>query len=456
MMVCLAVLSVASLPALAGWTCYSLTDGADPVRPAAVWSYNADCAYAIGYSGVQTPASYVFQWDGVDWSRVFGPETDLRFLDVAGTSPENVFITGRSPTGVFAYHWDGSSWTVAQDVFGDGLYRNHARIHIAVDHCVIIAVSNRITIFSGGTWQTLPDPGVDHLLDVWGFSVQNIHTVGGEAEYGPHGTTYTRHWCHWNGSEWSVSTTSQEPLVTVWGLENGQLFTSTQRMIFQVVLPEGDLNPMPCSFRGDDYCTYDRLAGHAFLNLFITGDKGASHPSVLVARWDGNIWRELPVNCTVSGDSYGYDIAQGVDGSLVIAMTDYLAWWDGKEDYPTGVSIYHPEMGRTGDSFYVYAYLNNSGDTPEQVRVFFALEIFSQYWFWDDWSHFNPETGEGIDYVIADIPSGTVFEPIVPMFTWPECIGYITGLYFHSVMIDSASSALLGDLTSSEWGYNCN
>jgi len=113
-----------------------------------------------------------------------------------------------------------------------------------------------------------------------------------------------------------------------------------------------------------------------------------------------------------------------------------------------------PERGHPGQPFYVIGHLDNPGDIIPDAQVYFALEVFGEFWFWDDWIHYAPPEANGIDFRLLDIPSGSSQIEVIPEFIWPDTgQDEVEDLHFYGAMIDPAAQALLGRLAVVTWGY---
>lgn len=75
------------------WTRMTVPDSGQ--RLTSVVAFGANLAYASAFSG------NIYRYDGKQWTRVF-QDTSLRLMDIAGTSPENLWVVGHN--GVIL-HW---------------------------------------------------------------------------------------------------------------------------------------------------------------------------------------------------------------------------------------------------------------------------------------------------------------------------------------------------------------
>ncbi len=125
-----------------------------------------------------------------------------------------------------------------------------------------------------------------------------------------------------------------------------------------------------------------------------------------------------------------------------------------QESVPLGVRIDMPEMIHPGENFYVTGYLDNPGNQLEQVPVFFLLDIFGEFWFWDSWAYYSPPDSEEVDYRIMTVPPGTTQLSVVSPFPWPDTGNdSMQSLFFCGAMLNENMTSLLGKAAIVEWGY---
>jgi hypothetical protein len=119
-----------------------------------------------------------------------------------------------------------------------------------------------------------------------------------------------------------------------------------------------------------------------------------------------------------------------------------------------GVSIEMPRWVGSGEQFWVRGIFQNPGPPRSEVPTVFALEVYGEYWFWDDWEHYAPPEATGFDYVLVHVPMGTSEIAVVPEFVWPDT-GEETmeGLRFYGAFLTPDLSAIDGRWSMVEWGY---
>jgi hypothetical protein len=120
---------------------------------------------------------------------------------------------------------------------------------------------------------------------------------------------------------------------------------------------------------------------------------------------------------------------------------------------PLGVRLEVPEWASPGDEFQVMGYLDNPDAPRSDVPVFFLLDVFGDFWFWDSWTHYVPPDGQ-IDYQTMNVPTGTTPITVVPAFTWPDTgTDSVSGLRFWGAMLSADLRGILGGYASATWGY---
>ncbi len=105
--------------------------------------------------------------------------------------------------------------------------------------------------------------------------------------------------------------------------------------------------------------------------------------------------------------------------------------------------------------FHVKGFLDNPSTDIIHASVVFFLDVYGQYWFWDDWTHFDPESATGFDFVRMDVPPGTTEIDVVPSCVFPDLGPVpIEGLRFWGAMLSPDVSTILGSHAMAEWGYS--
>lgn len=91
-----------------------------------------------------------------------------------------------------------------------------------------------------------------------------------------------------------------------------------------------------------------------------------------------------------------------------------------------------------GDRCSLTALLYNSTLALEDVPLFIILDVYGQYWYWNEWE-------QDLTYVVTDVPSGITTVPIIAEFIWPETgDAQVLGLNFWGAMLNEAMTAVLG------------
>ncbi len=120
-----------------------------------------------------------------------------------------------------------------------------------------------------------------------------------------------------------------------------------------------------------------------------------------------------------------------------------------------GVKLEMPaETYHTGDECYLKVYLGNASDTElTNYYVFVLLDVWGDFYFAPSWSYYDPQTGEGVDYYIKNIPIGVSSFIALPSFNWPSLSEPLNDLAFHSAIIDPETFTIYGDFDSFYFSY---
>lgn len=137
--------------------------------------------------------------------------------------------------------------------------------------------------------------------------------------------------------------------------------------------------------------------------------------------------------------------------------------WDGGSDIGAdeqretpllGVWINMPQFVSPGDRFFIDGYLENSGSALSGIHVFFMLDVLGDYWFWPGWTHFDPQSGSGIDFTTMDVDAGQTRLYIMNPFNWPDTGSTALGnLAIWGAMLDPGTSNLIGEVGYVAWGF---
>ena len=120
-----------------------------------------------------------------------------------------------------------------------------------------------------------------------------------------------------------------------------------------------------------------------------------------------------------------------------------------------GVRMDVPKLISEGEDFYVTGFVDNPDEHLVDIPLFYALEILGNFWFWPDWTLYNPPESTDVSYDVMDFPTGTTQIPVIESFPWPDTgSDSLTGLHFFGAMTTSDMQGLLGEMASVEWGYN--
>jgi len=119
-----------------------------------------------------------------------------------------------------------------------------------------------------------------------------------------------------------------------------------------------------------------------------------------------------------------------------------------------GVWLELPDWVRSGDQFWVTGIVHNPGPPRVQVPAVFMLEVFGEYWFWPNWTHYAPPAHTGFGFAYLDVPVGETEVIVVPSFIWPDTgTATVPGLWFYGACLSPDLSAIDGAWAARQWGY---
>ncbi len=113
-----------------------------------------------------------------------------------------------------------------------------------------------------------------------------------------------------------------------------------------------------------------------------------------------------------------------------------------------------PSMVHPGEEFYLDGYVDNPAAPLSDAPLLFVLDVYGEYWFWPSWSHYDPESGEGLDWRTRDLGTGTTYVEVLPRFVWPDTGSRsASGLYFYGAVLDPGMTEVMGELGYAAFGY---
>ncbi len=122
--------------------------------------------------------------------------------------------------------------------------------------------------------------------------------------------------------------------------------------------------------------------------------------------------------------------------------------------HPFGVRIEMPVEAHPGELFQVTGFLDNPGAPVMNLPVFFVLDVYGRYYFWDSWTCFHPPEYDEFDYKTMTIPTGTTTITVIEPFLWPDTgEESMSGLFFYGAMLNQELSEISGEMAIVEWRY---
>ncbi len=100
-----------------------------------------------------------------------------------------------------------------------------------------------------------------------------------------------------------------------------------------------------------------------------------------------------------------------------------------------------------GEECGLNAVIFNDSEPLLNTPLFCLLDIYGQYWFWDDWTH-------ELDYHLLNVPTGDTSLTIIDLFTWPDTgQDSLQGLAFLAALVDTSLTSIIGDYDILLFGY---
>lgn len=160
-----------------------------------VWAASASEAWAVGASGT------ILKWNGSTWSPAGGPTTTTTYEAVWGSSATDVWAVG----GTRVDRYTGSGWTtygrsatVLLDVSGTG-----------PNDVWITGEGAYIQRWNGTAWSTNTMNGIgSDLFAVHALSTANVWVTSGVP---------SKQTANWTGSTWTPYTTTANAMSSLWG-----------------------------------------------------------------------------------------------------------------------------------------------------------------------------------------------------------------------------------------------
>jgi hypothetical protein len=197
------VLAVSSAGAIAQWlgNAWGISDAGTHAANAAVV---IDATHLV----VAQNGSVSF-WDSGTWTTRATPVA-ANWSAIAASSLSDVWVAGGSQgDSSLRYHWDGSSWTAADDLGAGGAMDATAGAGAAIrpfsedaSGAVYVALDDAtVRRWNGSAWTSLTT-GTNYVNAVWGTAANDIWILAGAQS----GTNFLNHVLHWDGTAWTEPT----------------------------------------------------------------------------------------------------------------------------------------------------------------------------------------------------------------------------------------------------------
>ncbi len=249
-----------------------------------IWSLSPGTLYAA--ADLENNDSAVIYWDGNQWSTLYTESAGYytSYLDgVGGPSPEDIYAVGFRGKIV---HYDGLSWSELSTGF-----RGDIENFYVLDSTHIYAVGTRISIpwldstflFHDETGWNYRGLGSDNYwTDIWACDSENVYISG-------YDDWYNGKIAHFNGSSIDyIHLGIQERIRRIWASSSEDIYVLTgDNDIRRFNGTTWDLIQLGYDYRFDD------IHGTGPEDVWIVG---GDWPDTVCIHWDGNTWREYPVN----------------------------------------------------------------------------------------------------------------------------------------------------------------
>jgi hypothetical protein len=108
---------------------------------------------------------------------------------------------------------------------------------------------------------------------------------------------------------------------------------------------------------------------------------------------------------------------------------------------------------QSGDPCRLDAIWCNPGEEVLAADLYIALSAYGEFFFYPSWCHYPSECSSA-DHAAVQMLPGENRSNLIPEFEWPEITGSAEGLVFYGAMLNSESGAIIGSLSSWEFGYD--
>ncbi len=247
-----------------------------------------------------------------EWNLAFDAQQVGWFLNVWGSSEDNLYAAGGTPDNGVLMRWDGTAWTeVLLDTevplltwaFGFG-----------ANDITVVGNEGTIVHFDGAVWTLQETPTEQDLWGVWGAAPDDLWAVGGRGRAAGEATLL-----HYDGSRWSevevppLERANVWAFFKVWGTSASNVYVVGQRGA--VLHYDGVGWREELVGASDDLVS---LWGTGPDNIVAVGGRGAG----IVSRWNGSEWRTeslspLPGLNGVWMGADGVAYAVGTVGTLI-------------------------------------------------------------------------------------------------------------------------------------------
>lgn len=185
-----------------------------------VAAVNTNDVWAVGDCPSCASTSLTLHWDGLTWTRVASPSPvgTVTLNDVVAFAPNNVWAVGANDGqhSTVTMKWDGSAWSLVPSpnggMFGDDNVLDAIDGVSANDMWAVGYIypkggspKSLAMHWNGSNWtmSSTPNPGAyfTELLGVTAIAANDVWVVGSYSN--DSGKTYLPLFMHWNGSAWS-------------------------------------------------------------------------------------------------------------------------------------------------------------------------------------------------------------------------------------------------------------
>ena len=391
-----------------------------------VWADDSGEVFTAGCEKEsETPQGVVMHYDGADWSRMDIPDSEP-LNNIWGFPGGNVYAVGEAGTILM---WDGLAWQKIFDGAGAPLWDLWGS---SPEDMYFVGSESTIIHYDGVDWEYLKIGFQTEFKTVWGTGPDDVWLGGGVWILGLI--------VHFDGMEWTEVQFGFNHCRDIWGTGPDDVYAVSGYYDGDSVIEHWDGLDWQIMALPDSSMSLRCIQGTA-------GEVMASGRSGIV-RKDGNEWR-------ISYDRQSGDniVLAGAHGQFWAVSESGFAWnYDGLP--LEGVMIDMPEKVHPGELFQVTARAVSHLSEIDNAQFYFALEVLGSFYFYPEFTLFEPDAGDGVGFETFDFSPGSVTDFEIFNFEWPDTgEDAMEELRFYAAVVDPAAGTLAGEMAVKDWGF---